>query len=68
MKSAFVYGPTFAEMRDPARIKPAVRKQALELKRKDPLDPINLFNITLEIVTISEPKNVTQFHENWSHN
>ena len=46
MKPDFVYGPTFAEMRDPSRIKPDVRKQALQLKRKDPLDPINLFNIT----------------------
>src|ERR1041384_1291721 len=46
MSAQFVYGPTFAEMRDPSLIKPEVRKQALEMKRKDPLHPVNLFNIT----------------------
>jgi hypothetical protein len=46
MKTDFVYGPTFAEMRDASRIKPDVRKQALELMRKDPLYPLNLFEIT----------------------
>jgi len=46
MRTDFVYGPTFAEMRDPSRIKADVRKQALEKKRKDPLHPVNLFNIT----------------------
>jgi hypothetical protein len=46
MTPAFVYGATFAARRDPSRIKPDVRKQALQLKRKDPLDPLNLFNIT----------------------
>jgi len=25
---------------------PEIRKRALEMKRKDPMDPINLFNIT----------------------
>jgi len=33
-------------MRDPSRLKPEVRKQALEMKRKDPLYPLNLFEIT----------------------
>ena len=46
MKIEFVYGPSFAEMCDPSRIKPDVRKPALEMRRKDPLHPINLFNIT----------------------
>jgi cysteine synthase len=55
MKSEFVYGPTFAEMRDPSRIKPDVRKQALALKRKDPLDPLNLFNITWKQDDLSIP-------------
>lgn len=55
MKTDFVYGPTFAEMRDPSRIKPEVRKQALEMKRKDPLHPSNLFNITWKLDDLSIP-------------
>jgi cysteine synthase A len=55
MSTEFVYGPTFAEMRDPSRIKPDVRKRALELKRKDPLHPVNLFNITWKQDDLSIP-------------
>ncbi len=55
MKTEFVYGPTFAEMRDPSRIKPDVRKQALEKKKKDPLHPANLFNITWKQDDLSIP-------------
>lgn len=44
--SSIITGPTFAEMLDPARIDPAVRAQAQAMKTLDPLDPINLFNIT----------------------
>jgi cysteine synthase len=55
MKTEFVYGPTFAEMRDPSRIKPEVRKQALALKKKDPLHPLNLFNITWKQDDLSIP-------------
>src|SRR6266436_4915057 len=55
MKTDFVYGPTFAEMRDPSRIKPEVRKQALALKKKDPLHPLNLFNITWKQDDLSIP-------------
>src|SRR6266478_8964219 len=55
MKTDFVYGPTFAEMRDPSRIKAHVRKQALEMKRKDPLHPLNLFNITWKQDDLSIP-------------
>ena len=55
MKSDFVYGPTFAEMRDPSRIKADVRKQALQLKSKDPLHPLNLFNITWKQDDLSIP-------------
>ena len=55
MKTNFVYGPTFAEMRDPSRIKNDVRKQALELKRKDPLHSLNLFNITWKQDDLSIP-------------
>jgi cysteine synthase len=43
-----IYGPTFAEMRDPSRVAPDVRARALRALG-DPaqaLDPINLFNIT----------------------
>jgi cysteine synthase len=55
MTTDFVYGPTFAEMRDPARIKADVRKQALEKRRKDPLHPANLFNITWKQDDLSIP-------------
>jgi cysteine synthase len=55
MKTDFVYGPTFAEMRDPSRIKGDVRKQALEKKRTDPLHPANLFNITWKQDDLSIP-------------
>ena len=55
MTADFVYGPTFAEMRDPSRIKPDVRKQALEKKRTDLLHPLNLFNITWKQDDLSIP-------------
>lgn len=41
-----ITGPTFEEMLHPDRIDPAIRAKALEMATKDPLDPINLFNIT----------------------
>ncbi|HEX7587400.1 MAG TPA: pyridoxal-phosphate dependent enzyme, partial [Anaerolineae bacterium] len=41
-----ILGPTFEEMLHPNKIAPATRKRALEMQTKDPLDPINLFNIT----------------------
>src|SRR5574341_1865298 len=41
-----ILGPTFEEMLHPDKIAPEMRKRALEMKTKDPLDPINLFNIT----------------------
>ncbi|HZQ10290.1 MAG TPA: pyridoxal-phosphate dependent enzyme [Anaerolineae bacterium] len=41
-----ILGPTFEEMLHPDKIAPATRAEALEMKDKDPLDPINLFNIT----------------------
>jgi len=46
MTTDFVYGLTFAAMRDPSRIKKDARKQALEKKRTDPVDPVNLFNVS----------------------
>jgi cysteine synthase A len=41
-----ILGPTFEEMLHPNKIAPEIRKRALEMMKKDPLDPINLFNIT----------------------
>lgn len=41
-----ITGPTFEEMLHPDRIAPAVRQQALKMREVDPLDPINLYNIT----------------------
>ncbi|MFH0802546.1 MAG: pyridoxal-phosphate dependent enzyme [bacterium] len=45
-KKNLVFGPTFQEMLNPNTIDPAVRAKALEKMKSDPLDPINLFNIT----------------------
>jgi len=44
--SKLILGPTFEEMLHPNKIAPEIRKRAIEAKSKDPLDPINLFNIT----------------------
>ncbi|KPJ61069.1 MAG: pyridoxal-5'-phosphate-dependent protein subunit beta [Latescibacteria bacterium DG_63] len=44
--SKLILGPTFEEMLHPDKIPPDIRKRALEMKTNDPLDPINLFNIT----------------------
>lgn len=41
-----ITGPTFEEMLHPQTIAPDIRRRALEACRIDPLDPINLFNIT----------------------
>jgi cysteine synthase len=41
-----IYGPTFAEMRDPSRLPASVRQRALKAIEESPLDPVNLFNIT----------------------
>jgi len=41
-----ILGPTFEEMLHPQKIAPEIRAKALEMKTQDPLDPINLFNIT----------------------
>jgi cysteine synthase len=45
-KTNLVLGPTFEEMLHPGTIPAEIRRRALEMKRKDPLDPINLFNIS----------------------
>ncbi|MBN1295491.1 pyridoxal-phosphate dependent enzyme [bacterium] len=44
--SDFIYGPTYSEMLHPETIDPAVRRRAIEAITEDPLDPINLFNIS----------------------
>jgi hypothetical protein len=41
-----ILGPTFDEMLHPETIAPELRRRALEALERDPLDPINLFNIT----------------------
>ncbi len=41
-----ILGPTFEEMLHPDKIAPDTRKRAVAMKKQDPLDPINLFNIT----------------------
>lgn len=40
-----VIGPTYEEMLHPWKIDPEIRAKALEMKDKDPLHPINLYNI-----------------------
>ncbi len=44
--SKMILGPTFEEMLHPDQIAPEVRERALDLKTRDPLDPVNLFNIS----------------------
>jgi cysteine synthase A len=41
-----ITGPTFEEMLHPHTIAPDIRQRALAAKDANPLDPINLFNIT----------------------
>ncbi len=41
-----ILGPIFEEMLHPWKIDPKVRKRALRMRREDPLDPLNLYNIT----------------------
>jgi len=45
-ESSLITGPTFEEMLHPDKIDPKMRKRALEMSVKDPLDPINLYNIS----------------------
>lgn len=42
----FTTGPTFEEMLHPHKIDPQIRARAAAARTADPLDPINLFNIT----------------------
>lgn len=41
-----ITGPTFEEMLHPAKIPADIREKAFAARNADPLDPINLFNIT----------------------
>lgn len=41
-----ILGPTFEEMLHPSTIAPAIRAQATRALTENPLDPINLYNIT----------------------
>src|SRR3990172_12892475 len=41
-----ILGPTFEEMLHPNTIAPATRARAVGALTRDPLDPINLYNIT----------------------
>lgn len=41
-----IAGPTFEEMLHPEKIAPEIRARALTARQDDPLDPINLYNIT----------------------
>lgn len=59
-----ITGPTFVEMLHPEKINPDVRAEALRARDEDPLDPINLFNITWknednEIYYVVLPKELT---------
>jgi cysteine synthase len=45
-RPSVILGPTFEEMLHPLTIAPAIRAKALAMRQADPLDPVNLFNIT----------------------
>ena len=44
-QSAYTFGPTYAEMRDPSLLPAPLRKKAEDARNQAPLDPVNLFNI-----------------------
>jgi cysteine synthase len=46
MKKGPFVGPTYEEMLHPWKIDKNIRKKAIEMKEKDPLHPLNLYNIT----------------------
>lgn len=46
MNKVPVVGPTYEEMLHPWKIDPKIRKAAFEMKTKDMLHPLNLYNIT----------------------
>lgn len=59
-----ITGPTFEEMLHPQKIAPEIRAKALAARTANPLDPINLFNITWrdpnnEVYHVVLPKELT---------
>ena len=46
MERVPIVGPTYEEMLHPWKIDPKIRKKAWDMQKKDPLHPINLYNIT----------------------
>lgn len=57
-------GPTFEEMLHPQKIDPAVRQKALAALKDNPLDPINLYNVTWrdrdnQVFHVVLPKEIT---------
>jgi cysteine synthase A len=44
--SRLITGPTFEEMLHPEKTSAEVRQKALKMRTRDPLDPVNLYNIT----------------------
>ncbi|GAB1420368.1 pyridoxal-phosphate dependent enzyme [Anaerolineales bacterium] len=59
-----ITGPTFEEMLHPDTIDPQIRAKALKALTDDPLDPINLYNITWrdgnnEVYHVVLPKEIT---------
>jgi len=59
-----ITGPLFEEMLHPQKIAPHIRQKAIAARQNDPLDPINLFNITWrdehdEVYHIVLPKELT---------
>jgi cysteine synthase len=64
-----ITGPTFEEMLHPEKIAPDIRQCARKARNTDPLDPINLFNITWrndnnEIYYIIFPQRLTGVEAN----
>jgi cysteine synthase A len=45
MLQVVIFGPTFAEMREPGLVEPAVREEARRARSR-PLDPLNLWNLS----------------------
>lgn len=69
MKRVPIVGPTYEEMLYPEKIDTEIRQRAIEMKEKDPLHPINLFNISWkdennEIRYFVMPKELTGIEAN----
>lgn len=69
MTKPMIFGPTFAEMLEPKKIDPSIRERALAARESDPLNPINLYNLTWKSETgqvnyIVLPKELTGVEAN----